>query len=54
MLNNSRLVLEHVPNESINKKIDKHLKELNYQPNRIKYKQEIAVDLYSHKKYYLD
>ena len=54
MLNNSRLVLEYVPNEDINKKLNKYLKELNYKPNRIKYKQEIAVDLYNHKKYYLD
>jgi alkylation response protein AidB-like acyl-CoA dehydrogenase len=54
ILNNSKLILENVPNESIDNKIDLHLKVLDYKPNRIKYKQDIIDDLYKYKKYYLD
>ena len=54
ILNNSKLVLEHVPNFSIDEKIKEELKKINYKPNRIKYKQDIVNDLYKHKKYYLD
>ena len=54
ILNNSKLVLEHVPNFGIDKKIEEELKKINYKPNRIKYKQDIVSDLYKHKKYYLD
>ena len=54
MLNNSKLILEYVPNISLNKKIDTFLKKLDYKPNRIHYKQKIAAKLYENKKYYLD
>tara|TARA_Y100001968_G_scaffold280507_1_gene277015 strand:+ start:3125 stop:4924 length:1800 start_codon:yes stop_codon:yes gene_type:complete len=54
ILNNSKLVLEHVPNFDIDEKIKEELKKINYKPNRIKYKQDIVDDLYKHKKYYLD
>ena len=54
ILSNSELILEYVPNDDMNKKIQKNLKELKYEPNRIKYKQDIVEDLYKYKKYYLD
>ena len=54
MLNNSKLILEYVPNINLNKKIDTFLKRLDYKPNRISYKKKIAAKLYENKKYYLD
>jgi len=54
MLNKSKLILEYKPNSDIKQKIDKFLGVLNYNPNRISYKQKIASDLYKYKKYYLD
>ena len=54
MLNNSKLILEYVPNSDIKDKINQFLKELDYSPNRISYKQKIVNDLYKYKKYYLD
>lgn len=54
ILNNSKLILEHLPNDEINDKIEENLNQLNYKPDRIKYKQDIVNDLYKFKKYYLD
>ncbi len=54
MLNNSRIILEYVPNFDLDQKLVRFLEELNYTPNRIAYKQKIVTDLYNHKKYYLD
>ena len=54
MLNNSKLILEYVPNSDLNQKIKNFLEKLNYTPNRIAYKQKIVADLYKYKKYYLD
>ena len=54
MLNDAKLILEHNPNPEIQTKMDQSLKELNYNPNRIAYKQKIVSDLYKYKKYYLD
>ncbi len=51
---NAGLILEYKPNDDIKEKIQKHLKELKYKPNRIKCKQDIVDDLYKYKKYYLD
>ena len=54
IINNSKLILEHLPNDEINDKIEENINHLNYKPDRIKYKQDIVDDLYKHKKYYLD
>ena len=54
IINNSKLILEHIPNDEVNDKIEENINHLNYKPDRIKYKQDIVDDLYKHKKYYLD
>ena len=53
-INNSKLILEYVPNVELDQKLNTFLKELDYKPNRIAYRQKIANDLYKNKKYYLD
>ena len=53
-LDKAQLILEFIEDSGIIDKIKKEQGKLNYQPNRIKYKQDIVNDLYNHKEYYLD
>ena len=54
MINNAKLILEYVPNSELEKNLNNFLNQLDYRPNRIRYKQKIVSDLYKNKKYYLD
>ena len=54
MIKNANLILEHVPNDDIEEKINIHTKELNFRPSRINLKQKIVDRLYLQKKYFLD
>ena len=54
MINNAKLILEYVPNSELEKNLNNFLNQLDYRPNRIRYKQKIVSDLYENKKYYLD
>ena len=53
-LDKAQLILEFIEDLSMIDKVNKEKDKLNYQPNRIKYKQDIVNDLYNHKEYYLD
>jgi alkylation response protein AidB-like acyl-CoA dehydrogenase len=53
-LEKAQVILEFTENVDMINKIKIEKDRLNYQPNRIKYKQDIIIDLYKYKKYYLD
>jgi hypothetical protein len=53
-LDKAQIILEYINDSEMIEKINAEKSSLNYKPNRIKYKQDIVNDLYSHKKYYLD
>ena len=54
LLEKAQVILEFTENVDMINKIKIEKDRLNYQPNRIKYKQDIIIDLYKYKKYYLD